>query len=258
VKRGFARNPTNLGRNDGVGRRELLGAALTLGFTAAARGVASAGLPPAPAESGAGQGGLLKGEAGFHARMPIVLPFAEIFGFVSHDQLAANYLAYRRDFDRLVVSERMLATIPHDAAHGNDYGLMRRQQIEAANSVLLHELYFRNLAVKPIKPPADVLDNLKRQMGSFEKWRADFIECARIAPDWAILEYDPYDGRWHNLPASEEDAGGWVGGNPLLVCDVASHAYILNYHERAKYVARFMEHIDWNAVAERYRAAARH
>jgi Fe-Mn family superoxide dismutase len=223
------------------------------------RGLArAAALPAAPPESGLANEGLLKGEAGFQPRRPMTLAHAEIFGFLSHDQLEQNYLVYRHDFERLAVAERVLATIPRDAAHESDYGLIRRQQIEAANSVLLHELYFRNLAVKPMKPSGYVLDHLKEHMGSFESWRTDFIECARIAPAWAILEYDPYDDRWHNLPAGEDDAAGWTGGNPLVVCDVASHAYLLNYSERAKYVARFVEHIDWDVVAARYRAVDRH
>ena len=96
----------------------------------------------------------------------MALPHPEIFGFLSHDQLAQNYQAYRHDFERLVVAERVLATMPRDAAHGNDYGLIRRQQLEAANSVLLHEFYFRNLAVKPMKPSGYVLDNLNEHMGS--------------------------------------------------------------------------------------------
>jgi superoxide dismutase, Fe-Mn family len=253
------RYPTDCGERR-LGRRELLSAALTLGAAAAMRGIAraAAALPAPPPESGLGNEGLLKGEAGFQPRRPMVLPHPEIFGFLSHDQLAQNYQAYRHDFERLVVAERVLATMPRDAAHGNDYGLIRRQQLEAANSVLLHEFYFRNLAVKPMKPSGYVLDNLNEHMGSFESWRADFIECARIAPAWAILEYDPYDDRWHNLPAGGDDAGGWVGGNPLVVCDVASHAYLLNYAERSKYVARFIEHIDWDVVAARYRAVDRH
>ncbi len=244
----------------GVGRRELLGAAITLGAAAAANGIsrAAAALPAAPPESGLSNEGLLKGEAGFQPRKPMALPHPEILGFLSHDQLAQNCEAYRRDFQRLVVAERVLATMARDAAQGNDYGLIRRQQIEAANSVLLHEFYFRNLAVKPTRPPRYVLDNLNEHMGSIESWRADFIECARIAQTWAILVYDPYDDRWHNLPAGEGDAGGWVGANPLVVCDVASHAYLLNYPDRAKYIARFVEHIDWDVVAARYRAVDRH
>jgi superoxide dismutase, Fe-Mn family len=244
-----------------LGRREILGGALALGAAAAMRGVvraAEAVLPPPPLESGLASEGLLKGEAGFQPRRPMTLPHPEIPGFLSHDQLAQNYQAYRRDFERMLVAERVLATMPRDAEHGNDYGLIRRQQMEAANSVLLHEFYFRNLALKPMKPSSYVLDNINEHMGSFERWRADFIECARIAPTWAILEYDPYDDRWHNLPAGEEDAAGWAGGNPLLVCDVASHAYLLNYPERAKYVARFLEHVDWDVVAARYRAVDRH
>jgi superoxide dismutase len=43
-----------------------------------------------------------------------------------------------------------------------------------------------------------------------------------------------------------------------VVCDVASHAYLLNYAERSKYIARFIEHIDWDVVAARYRAVDRH
>ncbi len=243
------------------GRREFLAGALALavsaigGLTSAAFGAAS---PAPPPESGLSYEGLLKGEAGFQPRRPMALPRAEIFGFLSRDQLARNYQAYRRDFDRLLVADRVLATLPRDAAHANDYGLMRRQQIEAANSVLLHEFYFRNLGAKPMRPTGYILDNLKEHMGSFESWRADFIECARIATTWAILEYDPYDDRWHNVPAGDEDAGGWAGGNPLVVCDVAGHAYLLNYPERAKYVEQFIEHIDWNVVAARYRAVDRH
>jgi len=261
VKKGEAHHTTNLGSDRRVGRRELLGAALTLSAVAMMRGIVRAAAteqPSPPPESGLSQEGLLKGEAGFQPRRPVALPHPEIFGFLSHDQLAQNYQAYRHDFERLVVAERVLATMPRDAAHGNDYGLIRRQQIEAGNSVLLHEFYFRNLALKPMRPSGYILDKLNEHMGSFASWRADFIECARIAPAWAILEYDPYDDRWHNVPAGEEDAGGWAGGNPLVVCDVASHAYLLNYAERSKYVARFLEHIDWEVVAARYRAVDRH
>jgi superoxide dismutase len=259
VKEGRVRRQARRAARD-LGRREFLSAAITLGTAAATCAIARAdpAAAPAPPESGLASEGLLKGQAGFQPRKPMALPHPEIFGFLSHDQLAQSYQAYRVDFQRLVVAERVLATMPRDVSHENDYGLIRRQQMEAANSVLLHEFYFRNLALKPMRPSRYILDNLNEQMGSLESWRADFVECARIAPTWAILEYDPYDDRWHNLPAGEDDAGGWVGANPLVVCDVASHAYLLNYPARTKYVERFIEHIDWDVVAVRYRAVDRH
>ena len=245
----------------GRGRRDFLAGALALGVTSAVDALAGAAehaSAPPPPESGLNYEGLLKGREGFQPRKPMALPHAEIFGFLSRAQLAQNYQAYRKDFDRLIVAERVLAKMRREPAQDNDYGLIRRQQIEAGNSVLLHEFYFRNLALKPIKPSGYILGNINEHMGSYESWRADFIECARIAPAWAILEYDPYDDRWHNVPAGEADAGGWIGGNPLVVCDVASHAYLLNYSERVKYVERFIEHIDWEIIAARYRAVDRH
>jgi superoxide dismutase len=260
VSRGEAR-PTTNNRGRRFSRREILSAGLALSVAAAMCEIARAAetvLPPPPLESGLASEGLLKGEAGFQPRRPMTLPHAEIPGFLSRDQLAQSYRAYRGDFERMLVAEQMLATMPRDSEHGNDYGLIRGQQTEAANSVLLHEFYFRNLAPKPMKPSSYVLDNINEHMGSFDRWRADFVECARIAPTWAILEYDPYDDRWHKPPAGENDAGGWVGANPLLVCDVASHTYLLNYPDRAKYVTRFLEHVDWDVVAARYRAVDRH
>jgi superoxide dismutase len=246
----------------GRGRRELLAGALTLAaapiISALADAAESAVAPPLRPESGPSGQGPLKGQGGFQVRKPISLPHPEIFGFLSRAQLAQNYQSYRKDFDRLTVAERVLAEMRRQPAEGNDYGLIRRQQVEAGNSVLLHEFYFRNLAPNPRRPSGYILGNLNEHMGSYESWRADFVECARIASAWAILEHDPYDDRWHNVPAGEQDAGGWIGGNPLVVCDVASHAYLLNYPDRAKYIERFIDHIDWEAVAARYRAIDRH
>ena len=223
------------------------------------RGIAraAAALPALPPERGLGNEGLLKGEAGFQPRRPMVLPHPEIFGFLSHDQLAQNYQAYRHDFERLVVAERVLATMPRDSAHGNDYGLIRRQQLEAANSVLLHEFYFRNLAVKPMKPSGYVLDNLNEHMGSFESWAADFKACAMAAKQWAALVYDPYDDRWHNVIMDGDVDGIWIGANPLVVCDVSEHAYSKDYERREDYVAKFLERIGWDEVAARYKSVDR-
>ena len=123
MKKGEAHHTTNIGNDRRVGRRELLGAALTLSAVAMMRGIVRAAAteqPSPPPESGLSQEGLLKGEAGFQPRRPMALPHPEIFGFLSHDQLAQNYQAYRQDFERLVVAERVLATMPRDAAHGND------------------------------------------------------------------------------------------------------------------------------------------
>jgi Fe-Mn family superoxide dismutase len=211
-----------------------------------------------PKESGLSFEGLLKGEPGFQPRKPAPLPLESIASFLSREQLARNYSVYRDAFSKLLAAEGALATAPRDAAHASEYATLRTQQVVAANSVLLHEFYFRNLSSRPVSPSRYVMGNMREHMGELTDWREDFAACARVAKAWAALIYDPYDDRWHNVALGEADAGGWIGANPLVVCDVADHAWAIDYKDRETYVARFFDHIDWNMVAARYRAVDRH
>jgi superoxide dismutase len=93
---------------------------------------------------------------------------------------------------------------------------------------------------------------MSEHMGSLQSWAADFAACALAAHAWAALVYDPYDDRWHNAAMDTDVDGVWVGGNPLVVCDVAAHAYSTDYQRREEYVAKFLDHIDWATVAKRY------
>ncbi|HXI85841.1 MAG TPA: Fe-Mn family superoxide dismutase, partial [Parvularculaceae bacterium] len=137
------------------------------------------------------------------------------------------------------------------------YAALRRQQMVSANAVLLHEFYFRNLSPAPTKLSGYVNGNMREHMGSFEAWRDDFTACARAAESWAVLVCDPYDDRWHNLPLGASDAGGMAGANPLVVCKMSEDAWSTDYEKREAYIAAFFDHLDWNAVAARYRAVDR-
>lgn len=211
----------------------------------------------APKESGLSYEGLLERQPGFQPRSPAPLPVAEIPGFLSKEQLARSYAAYRQAFATLLTAEKALQSASRDAAHGQDYAALRARQVVAANSVLLHEFYFGNLASTPAQPSSYVLDNMSEHMGTLDVWRRDFMACARVASAWAVLVYDPYDDRWHDLPLGTADGGGMIGNNPLVVCDVSKDAWSLDYSELDTYVARFLDHVDWRAVATRYRAVDR-
>jgi len=98
---------------------------------------------------------------------------------------------------------------------------------------------------------------MNEHMGDLASWRDDFTRCALAAKAWAALVYDPYDDRWHNAVMDGDADGVWVGANPLVVCDVAEHAFAKDYARREEYVAKFLDHIDWNEVAKRYKAVDR-
>jgi superoxide dismutase len=215
------------------------------------------GASQVPKETGLSFEGLLKGEPGFQPRKPAPLRVKEIPGFLSTTQLARIDSVYRRAFADLLDAEQALQRAPRDQGHQQEYAALRTRQVRAANAVLLHEFFVRNLSSASVQPSSYVLSNMTEHMGSLDSWRVDFAACARVAERWAVLAYDPYDDRWHNLPFGDSDAGGMIGNNPLVVCSVAAEAWSGDYQDRETYVAKFLQHVDWNEIARRYRAVDR-
>ena len=239
-----------------ISRRSLvkrLAAALPLAWV----GRAAAATQP-PKETGLSSEGLLAGRPGFQPRSAAPLPYNELAGFLSATQLASHHAQYLEKVQALKQVEQALATGERSAAAAiADYGALRRQQVALANNMLLHELYFGNLSATTVSVPPYVRRHMDEHMGSLERWADDFRLCALAARAWAVLVYDPYDDRWHNVVMDGDADGVWVGANPLIVCDVSAHAYGSDYSEREAYVAKFLDHIDWAEVAARYRRVDR-
>jgi Fe-Mn family superoxide dismutase len=233
-----------------VSRRRFLAVAGVAGGLVASG--TRAGTPPK--ESGLSSEGLLAGRPGFQPRTVMPLRHQELPGFLSREQLAAHHDEYARAVERLGTAEQALH---RESADARRYAELRRAQVAAANSVLLHEFYFGGLSPEKVTPPRHVESNMTEHMGSWESWRDDFTRCALAARTWAVLLYDPYDDRWHDAAMDTDNDGVWVGGNPLVVCDVAEHALGKEYPRREDYVARFLDHIDWEEVSRRYRAVDR-
>jgi Fe-Mn family superoxide dismutase len=232
-------------------RRFLRSAALLAGGLVIER-AAHAAAPPK--ESGLSSEGLLVGHPGFQPRSVMPLPHAEIPGFLSREQLARHHGDYAHVVEQLRATETALHG---EGVNDRHYVELRRAQVVAANSMLLHELYFGGLSPEKVSPPRHIEANMSEHMGSLESWRDDFNRCALAAKVWATLVYDPYDDRWHNAIMDSDNDGVWVGGNPLVVCDVAEHAFSKDYPRREDYIAKFLDHIDWAEVSRRYRAVDR-
>jgi Fe-Mn family superoxide dismutase len=213
--------------------------------------------PPAPKEGGLASEGLLAGQPGFHPRSAAPLPYEEIPGFLSHTQLVSHYAEYLQAVAALRAAEQALTRAPRTAAALRDYAALRHEQVASANAVLLHDFYFSGLSIGKVDVPTYVRRHMTEHMGPLESWAADFTACALAAKAWAVLAYDPYDDRWHNTVMDSDMDGVWIGANPLVVCDTAIHAYSADFERREDYVAKFLEHIDWETVAKRYRRVDR-
>ena len=234
-----------------LSRRGLLAGVATMAGGLVTRSSRAA---PPPTETGLSHEGLLAGRPGFQPRTVMPLAYRSLPGFLSQRQLEAHHRRYVRAVERLETAERQLREGRLDARR---YGEVRRAQVAAANGVLLHELYFGNLAPATVEVPRYLEGHMREHMGGMEPWAADFTRCASGTTGWAVLLYDPYDDRWHDAMVASEDAGTWIGANPLVVCDVGEDAFAFDYRDRDAYVKAFMAHIDWNEVARRYKAVDR-
>jgi len=156
---------------------------------------------------------------------------------------------------RLNQIQHQIGGLPKDAAPFQ-LGALKREELIAANSMVLHELYFGNLGGKG-KPTGAIADRLKTEYGSLDAWEHEFrLGGLSLAggSGWMILAYDPRRAAVHNYWAADHTNNS-AGGVPLLVMDMYEHSYQMDYGANARsYIDAFFENIRWeevNARAER-------
>lgn len=137
---------------------------------------------------------------------------------------------------------------------------LKRDEMAALNSTLLHELYFASLGGDGRAIPRAIADALARDFGSADRWRHEFVALAGSlagGSGWVLLMYLPRDGRLINASASDHNQG-IAGGVPILALDMYEHAYHLEFGANAAaYIAAFMRNVDWKAVEARYEDAVK-
>jgi Fe-Mn family superoxide dismutase len=127
---------------------------------------------------------------------------------------------------------------------------LKREELIATNSMILHELFFAGLGDE--SEPDDVMQNvLARDFGSVERWRAEFSAMGKAqggGSGWVLLTYSPRDGKLVNQWAMDHTTT-LAGGQPILALDMYEHSYHMDYGAKAAaYVDAFMAAIDWPNV----------
>lgn len=135
---------------------------------------------------------------------------------------------------------------------------LKREELVAANSAYLHELYFDALGGDGVLPSNGFSMALTRDFGSVERWRAEFTALAKAmggGSGWAILAWSSREGRLINHWAADHTQL-LAGATPVLALDMYEHSYHMDFGAKAgAYVDAFMKNIHWDAVYRRYGAA---
>jgi len=136
---------------------------------------------------------------------------------------------------------------------------LKREELVALSSTLLHELYFASLGGEG-KPTEAIAAALARDFQSVDRWRNEFVAMGNAlagGSGWVVLVYVPRDRRLINQYAAEHTQAV-PGGIPILALDMYEHAYHMDFGANAKaYVDTFMRNVDWKAVEARYDDAVR-
>ena len=159
---------------------------------------------------------------------------------------------------RLNAIRGKLSELPFATAPGFEINGLKREELVATNSMLLHELYFDCLSADatPMAPP--VVLALQANFGSPQRWREEFTAMGKAlggGSGWVLLVFNPREGTLVNQWASDHTQV-LAGGIPILALDMYEHAYHMDFGAAAgQYVDAFMENIHWARVYERYQAA---
>ena len=131
---------------------------------------------------------------------------------------------------------------------------LKREELVATNSMILHEVYFDSMGGAG-RPAGALADAIARDFGSLDRWRTEFSAMGKAeggGSGWVILAYSPRDKRLVNQWAADH-ATTLAGGRPVMVLDMYEHAYHMDYGAAAaKYVDVFMEAIRWDNAVKLY------
>jgi Fe-Mn family superoxide dismutase len=151
---------------------------------------------------------------------------------------------------RLNVIEEKLAELDYASAPVFAINGLKREQLVAMNSMILHELFFDGLGEQSEAGSA-LRDNLARDFGSYERWRSEFVAMGKAlggGSGWVLLSWSPRDRKLVNQWASDH-CHTLAGGTPVLALDMYEHSYHIDFGAKAAgYVDTFMEVIRWNNV----------
>jgi len=191
----------------------------------------------------------------FHAR-PISFKPPRLKG-LSARLIASHYENnYGGAVRRLNAIRGDLAALDPASAPGFRLNGLKREELIATNSMLLHEAYFEALGEAGGGDPTGALaEAISRDFGSLAKWRAEFVAMGHAlggGSGWVLLTKSPRDGTLSNVWAADH-THGLAGGTPVLALDMYEHAYHLDFGSNAAaYVDAFMNNLHWERIGARF------
>jgi Fe-Mn family superoxide dismutase len=178
---------------------------------------------------------------------PLLLK-AQWMNGLSERLLVSHYVNnYGGAVRRLNAIRERLASIDWQRTPVFEINGLKREELIASGSVILHEVYFDSLGghgdnppTGVTEPPAGLAHALERDFGSISGWSAEFTGMAKAlagGSGWVILCWSGRLGRLVNQWAADH-AHGLPGATPILALDMYEHAYHLDFWREGSHLCR--------------------
>jgi Fe-Mn family superoxide dismutase len=159
---------------------------------------------------------------------------------------------------RLGTINKQLAALDPATAPGFQLNGLKREELLAWNSMILHEVYFNSIGA-PNRPGDALAKAIERDFGSDARWRAEFSAYGKAlggGSGWVVLVYSHHEHRlMHHWAADHTMNLAW--SSPLLALDMYEHAYAIDYGARAAgYVDAVMATLNWKFADGLYARAS--
>ena len=168
-----------------------------------------------------------------------------------HDNNYAGALKRSR-----TIEEKIVAL--DGSANPFEFGALKREQMIALNSMILHEYYFDALGASGTMDTKlkGMLESSFRTVG---EWENEFKKIALSlsgGSGWVLLVYNERIKRLENVWSWDHMHGLW-DSKIILALDMYEHSYQMDFGANAKgYIEAFFKNINWNMVNTRIGAIA--
>jgi Fe-Mn family superoxide dismutase len=156
--------------------------------------------------------------------------------------------------NRLNAIEAQLVELDFAKTPGFLINGLKREELIASNSMILHELFFASLGEESA-PDGELKDALTHDFGSVDRWWVEFAAMGKAqggGSGWVLLTWSPRDRKLVNQWAMDHSTT-LAGAQPILALDMYEHSYHIDYGaQAAAYVDAFMAAINWPNVAVAY------
>ena len=142
------------------------------------------------------------------------------------------------------------------SANPFELGSLKREQMVALNSMVIHEYYFDALGAAGAMN-AKLKTMIEASFRSVEEWEAEYKKMGLSlggGSGWILLVYNERIKRLENVWMWDHLHGLW-DSKIILALDMYEHSYQMDFGANAKgYIDAFFKNINWNVVNARINA----